>query len=130
MTKKEHIEYWKNTSEKDWEVSEELYRSGKYVYCLFFAHLTIEKLCKANWVKDNPEDHPPRIHHLLKLLSSTTLRISEADQKFLDEFNVFQLEGRYPDYMMKIFSVCTKEYTDIILTKVKTIRTWLLETLQ
>ena len=37
MTKKEHIEYWLNTSEKDYEVFLTLYDNNKYVY--FFLHI-------------------------------------------------------------------------------------------
>jgi HEPN domain-containing protein len=39
--------------------------SGKQnVFALFAFHLTIEKLLKAIWVKDNIENTPPRQHDL------------------------------------------------------------------
>jgi HEPN domain-containing protein len=51
MIKKDFIKYWIDTSEKDWEVSQVLFKQKKYLYSLFFAHLHIEKICKALWVK-------------------------------------------------------------------------------
>ena len=50
MTKKEHIEYWIKTSQDDWETVESLLNSKRYLHCLYFSHLVLEKICKAHWV--------------------------------------------------------------------------------
>ena len=44
MTKKEHINYWKSTSEKDWKAVQDLFRTKHYVHALFWSHLVLEKL--------------------------------------------------------------------------------------
>ena len=49
---------------------------------------------------------------------------------FLEEFNDFQLEGRYPDYLFKINKICTLEYTMSIIKKVQEIKLCLIEKLQ
>lgn len=64
MNIQEHIEFWKNTSNEDFEVFNLLLNSKKYLHVLFFAHLTIEKLIKSHWVKDNNNSVPPKIHNL------------------------------------------------------------------
>ena len=130
MTKQDHINYWKLTSQKDWDAVGGLIKIRKYAHALFFAHLALEKLCKANWVKNNPENHPPRTHNLVKILSQTSAVFSEEDLGFLEEFNDFQLEGRYPDYMLKIYKVCNAKYTSTIMQKIKPIRQCLLKKLQ
>jgi HEPN domain-containing protein len=130
MNKDEHIKYWVDIAEKDWEVSEDLFNSKKFVYSLFFAHLTLEKLCKAHWVKNNAENHPPRIHNLVKLISNIDLGLSEDDFAFMERMNDFQIEGRYPDYLMKIYKVCTSDYTKNILEQVKIIKECLQKKLQ
>ncbi len=122
MTKEEHIKYWEDIAEKDWDAAMDLFHTKKYVHCLFFAHLTLEKLCKAQWVKNNDENHPPRIHNLVKLIANIDLGFSEDELAFMERMNDFQLEGRYPDYMQKIYTVCTNEYTATILEQVKTIK--------
>lgn len=130
MTKQDHIQYWLNTSQQDWEIVADLFESKRYVHYLFFAHLALEKLCKARWVRDNESNHPPRIHNLVRILSNTKNQLSEENMVFLERFNDFQIEGRYPDYMMRIYKVCTQEYTQQLLDTAKQINQCLTETLQ
>ena len=130
MTKQDHIQYWLNTSQQDWEIVADLLKSKRYVHCLFFAHLALEKLCKAHWVKDNESNHPPRIHNLVRILADTKVRMPEENMVFLERFNDFQIEGRYPDYMMRIYKVCTLDYTLDLLNTAKQINQCLTETLQ
>ena len=107
MTKSDHIEYWIKSAEDDWEAVLSLFNSKKYVQCLFFAHLVLEKWCKAHWVKDNANDYPPKTHNLVRLVQETKLDLSVDDLAFLEQFNDFQLEGRYPDYLFSIQKKCT-----------------------
>ena len=46
---------------------------------------------------------------------------------FLEEFNAYQLEGRYPDYMTALNKICTKVYTKDLLDKVTILRECLQE---
>ena len=130
MTKQEHIKYWEQSSEEDWKTVSSLFQSGRYVHCLFFSHLSLEKLCKAIWVKYNEDNFPPKTHNLVKLLHETKQNFNEKDLSFLVEFNDFQLEGRYPDYLFEINKRCNIEYTTSIINKVKSIRLCLQEKLQ
>lgn len=129
MTKQEHIEYWKVSAERDWEVVNSLFLSGQYLYSLFFAHLTLEKLLKGHWVKDNEGNHPPRIHNLIRLLDITRCSFDEDTRAFLELLNDFQLEGRYPDYQFRIYQRCNKEFTVQIINKIEPIRICLQEML-
>jgi len=130
MNKQEHIEYWLKTADDDWEAALSLFESKKYIQSLFFAHLTLEKYCKAHWVKDNENNTPPRTHNLVKLITNTNLNLSEDQLSFLEEFNDFQLEGRYPDYLFEIQKQCNKIYTLQLLDKVKSIKLCLQERMQ
>lgn len=121
MTKQEHIDYWIRTANDDWDAALSLFDNKKYVQSLFFAHLTIEKWCKAYWVKDNENNTPPRIHNLVRLIKSTKLEITDEDLIFLEEFNDFQLEGRYPDYLFEIYKRCDRNYTKQLINKIKLI---------
>jgi len=71
MNKPEHIQYWILAAEKDWEVVWSLFQSGQFSYSLFFAHLTLEKLLKGLWVKDNEVNYPPRTHSLVRICEGT-----------------------------------------------------------
>ena len=129
MTKEDHIKYWTSSSEKDWEVMNDLFQLKRYVHCLFFAHLVLEKLCKAHWVKDNESNYPPRIHNLVKIISQTKNQLPEADIIFLADINKFQLEGRYPDYISNIYTITSRNVTQQYLTKTNNLRTCLTEKL-
>jgi HEPN domain-containing protein len=65
MTKQEHIDYWVNTATEDWITVETLFVTGRYMHCLFWSHLTIEKLAKAHWVKNHAENIPPKVHNIM-----------------------------------------------------------------
>ncbi|MDZ7363067.1 MAG: HEPN domain-containing protein [candidate division KSB1 bacterium] len=79
MTKEEHIAYWLKTAEHDLEAAESLFESKRYDWCLFIAHLVIEKVLKAFWVRDSAED-VPWIHNLSKLAKETKLNLSEEQK--------------------------------------------------
>jgi len=130
MTKQQHIDYWVRTAEEDWLSVEVLLKSKRYVHCLFFAHLVLEKLAKAHWVKNNQENIPPKIHNIVWLLEKANVDLGEEIMIFWGKFNRFQLSTRYPDYINQIYNYCTKDYTINQLDKVKEIRQCLLKMLQ
>ena len=57
MTKAEHIEYWKESAERNWPGVGKMFESELHLESLFWANLKIEKLIKAHWVKDNESNH-------------------------------------------------------------------------
>jgi HEPN domain-containing protein len=91
MTKEQHINYWINTAEDDWESVELLFVGKKYLQSLFWAHLVLEKLAKAHWVKNNDGNIPPKIHDLIVLLKRANVDLGEEKIKFLNDYNAFQL---------------------------------------
>lgn len=130
MTKNEHIRYWLATAEKDWQRAELLFENKDYVFALFCIHLSIEKIIKACWVKDNVKNEPPKVHNLLYLISKTKQKLDVQQLKILDDLNMFQLEGRYPDYQLSIYKFASKEETMNIINQSKKIKICLLKNLQ
>jgi len=94
-----------------------------------FAHLVLEKLCKAHWVRDNVSNTPPKIHNLITLLGQTKLQLSEEERAFLFDMNQFQLEGRYPDYRNEIYKKYKAIQTKQVLSRLDTLRKCLLKKL-
>lgn len=90
LTKEEHIAYWIESSGRDWQAVRSLYNGKNYLQSLFFAHLVLEKLCKAHWVKDNAGNIPPKIHNLTVILAKTKLKPTKEDAEFLSQINQFQ----------------------------------------
>lgn len=129
MTKEQHIAYWVEASNRDWEAIQAMYNAKTFIYSLFFAHLSLEKLLKAHWVKDNTGNFPPKIHYLLYILVETKLEMTNTDKNFLEIMNQFQLEGRYPDYQFELYKKYDAEKTKNILDQVNTLRICLLKNL-
>jgi len=96
MDVEKQVDYWRSGSEEDIAAAEALVSKGYLRHGLFFAHLAIEKILKAH-VTRKTGDVPPRIHNLVRLaeLAGLTLDIERVD--FLRRFNLYQLEGRYPE---------------------------------
>jgi HEPN domain-containing protein len=130
MTKQQHIDYWRNTAVEDWATVEVLFSTKRYPHCLFWAHLVLEKLAKAHWVKAHEDDIPPKVHNIVWLLEESGVDLEEDMMAFLVKFNRFQLSTRYPDYMNKLYMMCTEDFTVQELEKIKKTRTCLLEMLQ
>lgn len=130
INKEENITYWQATAKDDLEAIDFLFEGKKYVQALFFAHLSLEKILKAHFVKDNEENVPPRTHNLIYLYQKTHLKLSEEDTDFLQIMNTFQLEGRYPDYLSFLHRTTLKEQAFTIINQVKTLFRCLQEKLQ
>jgi HEPN domain-containing protein len=126
MTKEDHIKYWVDTAEYDWAG---VFDTKTYMHCLFWAHLVLEKLAKAHWVKTHEENIPPKVHDIIWLLEQSGVDLGEEMTKFLKKYNNFQLSGRYPDYTQELYKMCTQEFTRSQLEKVKEVRTCLLRML-
>jgi len=129
MTKADHIAYWTDTAADDWADVQRTIGAGAYVHGLFFAHLVIEKLSKAHWVKDNTGSILPRIHNIVRLWQDTRLTPTTTQESVAVTLNKHQIGGRYPDYMKRLRATTTAAYTQQLLADVTALRTWLLSTL-
>jgi HEPN domain-containing protein len=111
MTKEQYIAYWIDTADNDWLTVEAMFSAKRYLHCLFWAHLVLEKPAKALWVKNHVENVPPKVHNIVWLLEESQVEIEHEDTLFLEVFNRFQLSTRYPDYLRKIDKLCTEKLT-------------------
>jgi len=125
MKKEEHISYWLKSAEHDLEVADTLFQSKKYDWCLFIAHLVLEKVLKAYFVK-RYNKLPPKIHNLIRLAEMANLELTEGQKVFLDEVNDFNLAIRYPDYKFEFYKKCTEDFTKQYFKGIKEFYKWLL----
>ena len=110
MNKLEHINWWIEEADRNWETAT-FNREGKQnVFSLFAYHLCVEKLLKAVWIKDNVDNFPPRTHDLTKIYNDTDLDLENKWYDLLVIVSEWNIEGRYPDYKLKIYKRATDEY--------------------
>jgi HEPN domain-containing protein len=130
MEIEKHIEFWKKQSLEDWETAVYLAKGNRNLMALFAIHLSIEKLLKAHWIKDNLEKNPPRTHDLQFLYKQTDVELSPDQYGYLATLTGWNLEGRYPDYKEKINRMATPAFVAEQMEKAKGIKECLLEKLQ
>jgi HEPN domain-containing protein len=130
MGKKEIIAHWITMAGRDWASVQALFKARQYIHALFFCHLVIEKLLKAQWTKDNIENDAPRVHDLEHLYNQTELKLSADQIDLIRIMNSWNLEGRYQDYKDKFFKSTSLAYTEGKLKEVDQLRLWLLSVLQ
>lgn len=124
MTKKEIVDYWIKTSDKDIRVMEILFNNRRYDWALFVGHLVIEKLLKAYYVK-TVDIRIPFTHNLLRIAEDTDLNLTDEQKNFLNLLTTFNIKGRYSDYKLEFYKKCTSQYTKNNINKIKEFRLWL-----
>jgi HEPN domain-containing protein len=90
------IKYWADTGKDDLATALYLFEGKRYIHCLFFCHLSIEKIIKAHVTKHTKEI-PEKSHNLNKLLLKTNISLDNTQKELLGLLMIYQLEGRYPE---------------------------------
>ncbi len=129
MNKEDHIKYWSQLALNDFDTAVYNLEGKRNVPALFFFHLCIEKMLKANWVKDNLTFTPPFTHDLQKIASETDIDWTAENFDYLMVVNAWNIEARYPDYKNTLHKIATAEYIKIQQQKVETLLKWLLQKL-
>jgi len=104
MDIEKQIEYWRTSSDEDFAAAQSLLEKEHLRHSLFFAHLAIEKMLKAH-VTRQTKDIPPRIHNLIRLVEIAGLALESEQASFLRRFDMYQLEGRYPDSALTLIDL-------------------------
>jgi HEPN domain-containing protein len=123
------IRYWIESAEKDWDLARNLFKLKHYAYCLFFCHLTTEKLLKALVVQKTGKQAPP-IHDLKRLAKLAGLKLSLEQRQRLETITTFNIKARYDDVKQDFYRKATKEYTREYLEITKEVSVWLKENLR
>lgn len=124
MNTDQSIEYWIKTSEDDIVVMHHLFQKKDYAWSLFIGHLVLEKMLKALFIKVNMEI-PPRTHDLVKIYLKAGLEQNPDILDFLDRVTQFNIESRYPDAKFSFQQMCTREFTEENIVKIREVHKWL-----
>jgi HEPN domain-containing protein len=124
MDIEKQIKYWLSSAESDLTVSEHLFDAGDYHWCLYIAHLVIEKALKAYYCYSR-NDLPPRTHDLLKLAKLSNLNMTQYQKELFLRINDFNIEARYPDQKFSFYKTATKDFTYKNLNHIKKEFSWI-----
>ena len=128
MNNIELMNYWKESSDRDYDAMIKIYESKQYTWALFIGHLVIEKLLKALYAKSNKgAPYAPKSHDLTFLASKIDLKLTEKQEELLNTITRFNIDGRYDDYKNNFYKLCNEEYTKMSINKINNVRNWLLQ---
>ncbi len=115
-----YIEYdrWLKESEADLKSAENMLKTKEYVWALFVGHISIEKLLKAIWIKQQGK-LPPKTHNLAFIANQLELNITKEDIKHLADITRFNILVRYPDNEEKFREICNKEFASHQISIIK-----------
>ena len=102
------IKYWLEGSQKDFDVARNLFKAKYYPQCLFFCHLSLEKLLKVIVIKETKK-YPPYIHDLRRLAEVAKLKLDKRQKKLLDKISTFNIAGRYADAKFEFYKKYNKK---------------------
>jgi HEPN domain-containing protein len=122
--KSKHINYWVESSDRDFKTMLDLYKTKNNSWALFIGHLMIEKLLKALYVK-NKGDFPPMIHDLRRIAEKAEVVMDPGNQNILDTISRFNINARYDDYKQSFYQLCTDSFTKEWIEKIEDCRTWI-----
>lgn len=116
--------YWKQSAEDDWETSRVLFKAKRYDACLFFCHLTLEKVLKGLVVMQTKKE-APYTHDLIRLTSLAQISVSAEQAEQLNEISTFNITGRYKDEKYAFHKRAVKPYCEAWLVVGKKLYLWL-----
>ncbi len=111
-------------SDYDWETAQALFRSRRYVYCIFMCHLAIEKSLKGLYWERKAE-YPPRTHNLLYFVKELTLPLPQDLLEFLGKINDASVVARYPEDLQKVVKAYPRSVTKEYLQKTREVLEWI-----
>lgn len=118
------VNHWLESSDKDFKAMIDLYQTHNNNWALFMGHLVIEKLIKALYVKTKGE-FPPMIHDLRRICEKMDLVLDLNRVILFDSISRFNINARYDDYKQSFYQLCTDDFTNEWIEKIKECRIWI-----
>jgi len=118
------LNYWIESSEKDFKTMMDLFTTRNNSWALFMGHLVVEKLLKALYVKKK-NDYPPLIHDLRRICEKSGIEPEMDKLVILDSITRFNINARYDDYKQSFNKLCTDSFTVVWIEKIKECRLWI-----
>jgi len=124
MDKIKSSQEWSRQAEYDMDTAGAMLDSGRFIYCVFMCHLSIEKALKALYAKKLGKN-PSKTHSLVYLAQSIHLDLPEQTKQFLETLDDVSVPTRYPEELEKLIKQYSKNRTKSILDKSREALIWL-----
>ena len=120
------IKFWENMAREDFVFAKQLCDDKKYLWSLFIAQLTLEKVLKARVIEKTGKE-APKIHDLVRLAQIADWQLTKEQEKELEIITGFNIEARYTDYKEGLKKIANQEYTKEYIAKSEEYLQWFLK---
>lgn len=120
------VDYWLRMAKEDLKAVDHLFEKGDYTWALFIGHLVLEKVLKGYYMKVVGKQ-TPYSHSLRYLAQQASLELNEEQKELLRTVTRFNIEARYPSEKSDFYKLCTKDYTEGYLKRIKEFYQWMLK---
>jgi HEPN domain-containing protein len=124
MDKIKSSQEWLRQAEYDMETAGAMLDAGRYIYCIFMCHLSIEKSLKALYAKKLGRN-PSKTHSLVYLSQKVQPELPEQTKEFLETLDDVSVPTRYPEELEKLIREYSKDRAAEIFGKSKEVLIWL-----
>jgi HEPN domain-containing protein len=115
---------WYFQADYDLEVAEDMFKSGRYIYCIFMCHLSLEKGLKGLFNKSTGV-YPPKSHSLIYFVEKIGLVLTDTDLEFLFALNKISVPTRYPENLKDLIKEFNQADTEKILKTSRKTLQWI-----
>jgi HEPN domain-containing protein len=122
----DRVKYWFEQCEYDIESAKVMFKSHRWLYVVFFCHLTIEKALKAYYeLKENKI--PPYIHNLRLLAEQSGIYelFSETQKDFIDKIQPMNIQARYPSYKDEMYKTLNLDICNNLISETEEMVKWI-----
>jgi len=96
----------------------------RYLYVLFCCQQATEKMLKAV-IARRTREHPPRVHHLVRLAEVARVEVDESQADLLRELSTYYIQSRYPEEIPDLASKVRPDEAKRILGQTEGFIQWL-----
>lgn len=118
MNRAKHAAEWIKQAEYDFETARIMFDNGRYIYCVFMCHLSLEKTLKGLFVR-NLTKQPPKTHSLVYLVQTIGLKLPEDKTDFLESLDEVSVPTRYPEELDDLLAEYSRVKTKFVYNKTK-----------
>ncbi|TAL67620.1 MAG: HEPN domain-containing protein [Bacteroidetes bacterium] len=118
------FEEWIAQADYDMDTAQAMFEAGRYIYCIFMIHLSMEKTLKGLWSKNFKQD-APKTHDLIYLVNKLQINPPEEIYNTISEIDEVSVPTRYPEILKTLIQGYPKERTENIFNKSKKVLGWL-----
>jgi HEPN domain-containing protein len=115
---------WFLQADYDMDTAQYMFDGGRYFYCIFMCHLSIEKALKGLY-RARLKSDPPKVHDLLFLANRARLAAPAEVKDLLYELDGLSVPTRYPDELKKMALTYNQRSTEPMLARTREALQWL-----